>query len=350
MTMPTIDRMRRPLIAVLLLAVIAGGVWLWHSRLRPISTNELVLYGNVDIRQVQLAFNGSQRIASMLVREGDRVSKGQLLATLERDRLEQAVARAAGQVEAQREVVVRLEAGSRPEEVRKARADVEAARADAHNAGLNRRRMEALAAKDAVSQQKADDAKAAAEAAEARLNAINETLRLAVEGPRKEDIASAKATLRAREAELALAKRELADASLYAPMDAIVQERIMEPGDMASPQKPVYTLALTNPLWVRTYVSEPDLGRIRLGMMAEVGTDSYPGKRYRAWISFISPTAEFTPKSVETSQVRTSLVYQTRIYVCDPQNELRLGMPATVVIRLDQEAKGTPAQDPCATP
>ena len=350
MTMPTIARMRRPLIAVLLLAVLAGGVWLWHSRLRPISTNELVLYGNVDIRQVQLAFNGSQRIASMLVREGDRVSKGQLLATLERDRLEQTVARAAGQVQAEKEVVVRLEAGSRPEEVRKARADVEAARADAHNAGLNRRRMKALAAKDAVSQQKADDAKAAAEAAEARLNAINETLRLAVEGPRKEDIASAKATLRAREAELALAKRELADASLYAPMDAIVQERIMEPGDMASPQKPVYTLALTNPLWVRTYVSEPDLGRIRLGMMAEVRTDSYPGKRYRAWIGFISPTAEFTPKSVETSQVRTSLVYQTRIYVCDPQNELRLGMPATVVIRLDQEAKGTSAHNPCATP
>ena len=252
--------------------------------------------------------------------------------------------------ESRKEVVVRLEAGSRPEEVRKARADVEAARADAHNAGLNRRRMEALAAKDAVSRQKADDAKAAAEAAEARLNAISETLRLAVEGPRKEDIASAKATLKAREAELALAKRELADASLYAPMDAIVQERIMEPGDMASPQKPVYTLALTNPLWVRTYVSEPDLGRIRLGMMAEVRTDSYPGKRYRAWIGFISPTAEFTPKSVETSQVRTSLVYQTRIYVCDPRNELRLGMPATVIIRLDQEAKGTPAHDPCATP
>ena len=350
MTMPTIARMRRPFIAVLLLAVLAGGVWLWHSRPRAISTNELVLYGNVDIRQVQLAFNGSQRIASMLVREGDRVSKGQLLATLERDRLEQAVARAAGQVQAEKEVVVRLEAGSRPEEVRKARADVEAARADAHNAGLNRRRMEALAAKDAVSRQKADDAKAAAEAAEARLNAISETLRLAVEGPRKEDIASAKATLKAREAELALAKRELADASLYAPMDAIVQERIMEPGDMASPQKPVYTLALTNPLWVRTYVSEPDLGRIRLGMMAEVRTDSYPGKRYRAWIGFISPTAEFTPKSVETSQVRTSLVYQTRIYVCDPRNELRLGMPATVIIRLDQEAKGTPAHDPCATP
>jgi HlyD family secretion protein len=85
-------------------------------------------------------------------------------------------------------------------------------------------------------------------------------------------------------------------------------------------------------------------------MMAEVGTDSYPGKRYRAWIGFISPTAEFTPKSVETSQVRTSLVYQTRIYVCDPQNELRLGMPATVVIRLDQEARGTPAHNPCATP
>ena len=345
-----IARLRRPIIALLLLAAVAAGVWFWHSRQRTPSVNELIVYGNVDIRQVQLAFNGSQRIASMAAKEGDRVSKGQLLATLETQRLEQTVGRVAGQAQAQKEVVARLEAGSRPEEIRKTRADVEAARADAYNAALTHRRMETLAAKDAVPQQRADDAKAAAEATEARLNAARETLRLAVEGPRKEDIASAKATLRGYEAELAFAKRELADASLYAPVDGIIQDRILEPGDMASPQRPVYTVALIDPLWVRTYVSEPDLGKIRPGMIAEVRTDSYPGKRYRAWIGFISPTAEFTPKAVETPQVRTSLVYQVRVHVCNPQNELRLGMPATVLIRLDQETKGTPAPDPCSTP
>ena len=101
-------------------------------------------------------------------------------------------------------------------------------------------------------------------------------------------------------------------------------------------QRTVYTVALTNPVWVRAYVPEPKLGKIWLGMSAEVETDSYPGKQYEAWIGFISPTAEFTPKTVETTELRTRLVYQVRVYVCNPENELRLGMPATVIIPLDQ--------------
>lgn len=143
-----------------------------------------------------------------------------------------------------------------------------------------------------------------------------------------------------------MARKALADASLYAPDNAIIQERILEPGDMASPQRPVYTLALTDPLWVRAYVQGPDLGKLKPGMRAEVSTDSYPGKRYRAWVGYISPTAEFTPKSVETTEVRSSLVYQVRIFVCSPQNELRLGMPATVTIPLGQPA--APDADHCA--
>jgi HlyD family secretion protein len=105
---------------------------------------------------------------------------------------------------------------------------------------------------------------------------------------------------------------------------------------MAFPQTPVYTLALTEPLWVRAYVEEPELGRVWPGMRAEVHTDSHPGKSYDGWLGFISPTAEFTPKSVETERVRTDLVYQVRVFVCDPQNELRLGMPAWVTLTLDQ--------------
>ena len=115
-----------------------------------------------------------------------------------------------------------------------------------------------------------------------------------------------------------------------------MRDRILEPGDMASPQTPVLTLALNDPLWVRTYVPESELGRIRLGMAAEVHTDSYPDKTYHGWVGFLSPTAEFTPKNVETSDLRTRLVYQARIFVCNPQNELRLGMPATVTLALDQ--------------
>jgi HlyD family secretion protein len=106
---------------------------------------------------------------------------------------------------------------------------------------------------------------------------------------------------------------------------------------MASPQRPVYTLALTDPLWVRAYVQEKDLGKVKSGMRAEVATDSYPGKRYQGWIGYISPSAEFTPKSVETTEVRSNLVYQVRVFVCNPQNELRLGMPATVTMPLNEQ-------------
>ena len=326
----------------------AGSVFLVRSLVHKPPANELVLYGNVDIRQVRLAFNGNERIADMMVREGDRVKKGQLLATLDKARLSHQVAQAEAQVKAQKEVLAALLAGTRPEDIRKARADVEAAEAEEKNAGVVFRRKSTLAEKDLISIQERDDAKAAADYAVAQLKAAKEALALALAGPRQEDIAAARETLRAYKAALSVAKRNLDYAYLYAPSDGVIQTRILEPGDMASPQTPVFTLALTDPVWVRAYVPEPDMGKIRLGMSAEVTTDSYPGKRYRAWIGFISPTAEFTPKSVETREVRTNLVYQVRVYVCNFVNELRLGMPATVTVPLDQPDTGTaPEEDRC---
>ncbi len=319
---------------VLLVAGISGGGWWWYQRQHRGASDALVLHGNVDIREVQLAFNASDRIEQILVREGQRVTAGQLLAVLDSRRLGHAVAQAEAQVAAQREVVARFVAGSRPEEIRKARADVEAARADAVNADETYRRTLELVAQHFVAQQQADNAKAGLDAARARLKAAEETLRLTVAGPRKEDTAAARATLAAYEAARDLAKRDLAEASLYAPADGVIENRVLEPGDMASPQRTVLTLALTDPLWVRAYAPETDLGKLRLGAPAQVATDSYPGKRYRGWIGFISPTAEFTPKSVETREVRTALVYQVRVFVCPPHEELRLGMPATVAVAL----------------
>lgn len=330
------SKIGRVLIVLLAMGVTGGGVWWWQSHRPQTRTDDLMLYGNVDIRQVNLAFNGSEHVASMQAQEGDRVSKGQLLATLDTHRLEPAVARAEAQVQAQREVVAGLLAGARPQEIRKARADVNAAAAELRDAESTYQRQRSLATRDIASQQQADDARTAMETAQARLQALQEALQLTIAGPRQEDIAAAKATLNVYQAELALARRELADAELSAPADGIIQNRLLEPGDMASPQRPVYTLALTNPVWVRAYVSEPDLGKIRPGMQAEVRTDSFPDKRYPGWIGFISPTAEFTPKSVETRELRTRLVYQVRVYVCNPQDELRLGMPAEVLIPLPQ--------------
>jgi HlyD family secretion protein len=181
-----------------------------------------------------------------------------------------------------------------------------------------------------------DDAKAALEVARENLKMAEESLELVIAGPRKEEIMKAMADLEAKEASLAFAGQELADTKLYAPANGIVQDRILEPGDMAFPATPVVTIAIDNPLWIRAYVPETQLGKIVPGMQAEISTDSFPGKTYKGWVGFISPTAEFTPKSVETAELRTRLVYQVRVYVCDSENELRLGMPATVAILLDQ--------------
>jgi len=330
--------MKKVLILIALASAIAGTAFYyrWGHRQAGISANELLLYGNLDLRQVNLAFNGSERIETVLVQEGDRVEKGQVLGAMEKERLAALVEQAQGRGEAQRQILKRLENGSRPEEIDQARANVNSAKADLTNARLNFERLEKSAGGGATSRQDMDTAKAAFEVAEARLRVNQKALELAVIGPRQEDIAEARATLLADEAELAVTRQNLSYATLVSPAKGVVQNRILEPGEMASPQRAVLSIAITDPKWVRVFASEPDLGKIRLGMTATVSTDSFPGKKYDGWVGFISPVASFTPKSVETPELRTSLVYEVRIFVKDPDDELRLGMPANVKILLTQ--------------
>lgn len=330
------------LVLVFLLVAI-GAAAFWLSRQEQQVQTELVLYGNVDIREVDLAFNNSEHIHKLLVQEGDRVRGGQLLATLHRERAQAEVANARARVAAWRAAVARLQNGSRPQEVLQARANVAAATARLNDAQLIFERARDLSRKQDISEQALDNARANLEVARADLKVAEEALGLSIEGPRTEDIDEAKAQLESVEAQLALALEVLKDTGLYAPADGVIRNRILEPGDMATPRTPVFTLALGDPVWVRAYASEFDLGKLSPGMLAEVSTDSYPGKAYRGWVGYISPTAEFTPKNVQTPELRTRLVYQVRIYVCNPQDELRLGMPATVSIDLDQ-AKPKPGQ------
>jgi HlyD family secretion protein len=253
------------------------------------------------------------------------------------DRLRASVAQAEARADAQRHVLERLENGTRPQEIDQARANMNAAQTDLTNTRRTYERLKKSAAGLATSQQDLDTAQSAFEVAEARLRVNQKALDLAVIGPRKEDIAEARATLLANEAELALSKRNLAYATLVSPTNGVVQNRILEPGEMASPQRAVLTIAITDPKWVRVYAEEPDLGKIRMGMSATVTTDSFPGRKYDGWVGFISPVASFTPKTVETTELRTSLVYEVRIFVKDPADELRLGMPSTVGISLTGE-------------
>ncbi len=322
-------------IGLLVLAAAVGLAW-WLAHRHPAS-RQIVLYGNVDLREVDLAFNDSQRIVKVLVQEGDRVRKGQALALLDTGRLTPQLDQAQAQAASQAAVVQRLHNGSRPQEIAQARANVALAQADARQARDNYLRVREVFRSSggrAVSRQDLDNAQAQWDVAEAKVAVNRKALELAVIGPRKEDIAQAQAMLEADRANVALLQQELADATLRAPLDAVVRSRIAEPGDMASPQKTAFTLAITDPKWVRAYVSETQLGLVRSGMAASVQVDSFPDRRFAGWVGFVSPVAEFTPKTVETPDLRSSLVYEVRVFVKDPDDDLRLGMPATVYLPL----------------
>jgi HlyD family secretion protein len=186
----------------------------------------------------------------------------------------------------------------------------------------------------AMSREEYDRMFAALGETEARLKVAEETLRLVEAGPRYEDIDAARAQLAAEQAAVIQAERRLADSDLIAPGPGIILTRAREAGAIVAAGETVFTLTLPSPVWVRTYVSEPDLGRIRPNMPAEVRTDSAPDRPYQGRIGFISPTAEFTPKTVETRELRTDLVYRLRVVVDNPDGGLRQGMPVTVILDL----------------
>ena len=332
--------MNRKLLPALVLAAVLGGVvYVLANRNGPANSAQLVLQGNIDIRQVELAFNASGRISELLVREGDRVEAGQVLGRLDTARLRLALDQAEAQAGAQRQVLARYRAGSRPEEIRQARAQRDAARTAVADAEQFHRRQADLAARRFISQQQADSARFALDKAHAQLKAAEEALRLTELGPRAEDTAAAAATLAAQEAAAAGLRHDIAEGELRAPRGGIVESRILEPGDMASPQKPAYTLALADPVWARVYLPESALGRVPMGARASLATDGRPGRQYAGWVGHVSPTAQFTPKTVETAELRTSLVYQARVFVCDGGGDLRQGMPVTVTIAYDQAAR-----------
>jgi HlyD family secretion protein len=334
-------------LTLLLVAVLAIAAVLWWQFGRSRAPQNLVLYGNIDLRQVDLAFNDSERVAAVLVQEGDHVRAGQLLARLDTSRLEPQVAKAQAQVAAQQQALLRLQRGNRPEEIAQARANVEAAAADATNALAQYQRLQSLSERSsgrALSRQDLDAAKQAADATQARLTQNQKALALQQIGPRREDIAQAEAQLRADEADLALAQQNLANAELHAPLDTVVRARLTEPGNMSSPQQSAFTLAIIDPKWVRAYVDGTELGRIREGLCARVSVDSFPTRGFDGWVGYISPMAEFTPKNVETTQLRSSLVYEVHVFVKDPQDELRLGMPATVQVL--ESDRGSPMDAP----
>lgn len=319
------DKRKIVVLVVVAISALAGMFFLQRN-----DEQTIVLYGNVDTRQIALAFNGSERIEEILVEEGDAVKQGQLLARLNPRPLELNIAKCSAQVDAQYALLTKLQNGSRPEEIAQAQALAEAARADYDNAVLAYERIRKLYKDGAVSNQDLDNANARYKAAAATLENSKQAYQLSVLGPRDEEIAQAEAQLKALEAQLELLQYNLSETMLLAPADGVIRSRLQEVGDMTSPQKPVFLLSLSGKKWIRAYVTEVQLGKILPGMEANVYMDSMPNKPLVGTVGYISDTAEFTPKTVQTEELRTSLVYEIRINVSDSDNVLRMGMPVTV--------------------
>lgn len=246
--------------------------------------NELTLYGNVDVRQVDISFRVGGKINTLQFEEGDLVKKGDLMCALDLtpydSELEKAIATGIA-------IKVALD----------------------HAEVLLNRRLDLIEI-GAVSQEELDNARAKYDRLQANLIQVEEAIDIA-----RETLSYTKA---------------------YAPTDGIILTRIREVGTVVNPTDPVYSLSISSPIWVRAFVDEPNLGRIFYGMEATVYTDVKGGRKYKGKIGFISPVAEFTPKTVETTELRTNLVYRLRIYVDNPDKSLVQGMPVTVKLNITE--------------
>jgi len=273
-------------IILLLLLVGIGSLIYFRSQKKP-DPNILNLYGNIEIRQVDLSFRVEGKISKMLVEEGDAVKKGQLLAYLEDTKYKSTY--------------------------EKNMADINAFKANSINAKAQYSRNIPLCADGTTSKQECDTLKNTRDSSKATLDA---------------SVASSKG-----------AKKDLLDTRLYAPEDGIIMTRVQEPGAVAEPSQAVYTMAKSKPVWVRAYIPETNLANVKYGMKAKVLTDTVNPKtgkprEYTGWVGYISPVAEFTPKTVQTEDLRTDLVYRVRIYIYDIDEYLRQGMPVTVNLNL----------------
>ncbi|MDA8231525.1 MAG: efflux RND transporter periplasmic adaptor subunit [Magnetospirillum sp.] len=322
-------RRRRAGMIVVAAAILAagGGGWWWSHR--PAAAMP-VLYGNVDVRQLDLAFRVEGRLAHLLVEEGDHVAVGRKVADLDKGYLEDMLHVAEARAAASQANYDKLQAGYRPQEVAQARADVARAEAAYTNAKEIYDRRTSVTLDSAVSRQAVDNARADLRQTEAQFNRAKQALNLAQTGYRAEDIAAAKAQAGVDRGLLDLARRRLNDADLVSPVDGVVLTRVREPGSMLAPGTTVLSLALTSPMQVRTWVPEALLGKVVPGSRMDIAADSAPGHVYHGQVGFVSPVAEFTPKSVETPELRTSLVYRVRVVVSDPDERLRQGMPVTL--------------------
>ncbi len=336
---------------IMLIVIVAAGAttaWWWTHR-TTVDPHRLNLSGTIEVTQVDLAFKTPGRLLERLVDEGDKVAAGQVVARLDDVDQKLQVARAQAQAAAAKALLAQLKSGSRAQEVARARAQLQQASAAAKATESRLKlaeddvaRSRALRAQDVISQQRFDELQTVYETAinsrreaVAQVHSAKANLDLVLAGPRKEEIEQAQAQVAVAEQVLALARQQMADTVLKSPADGVVLSKSAEPGAYLNPGTPVITLGQLDRVWLRGYINETDLGRIRLHQPAQVTTDTYPEKAYPGKISFIADQAEFTPKAVQTYEERVKLMYRIKISLDNPRQELKAGMPADATIQLD---------------
>jgi len=326
---------RRIVIPIVLAAAVAAGFYFYPKYARKAApANELTFSGNIEAHESLVSFKVQGRIAELPIEEGQEVQDGALLARLEDADYRQRVRVDEAGVGVRQSNLALTLAGTREQEIKAAQQNMLDAKADLEEKQIDADRAQKLFAKDEETAQERDLAATALKRSQATYAAAQQRYNEAVEGSRKEDIAIAQANLKQAQTDLGLSQVDLGYTVLRSPFTGVITVREAELGEVVAPGTPIVTLADLDHVWLRAYIAETDLGRIRWGQDATITTDIYPGKKYHGRISFISPSAEFTPKSVQTTTERVTLVYRIKIDLDNPNHELKPGMPADAHVDL----------------
>jgi len=329
--------MKKVIILLLVLGLGIGVYFGWQrmtAEKHQEEHNFLTLYGNVEIRRVNLGFRVSGRITEMLYKEGDKIEKGAVIARLDKEPFEDNLAVAYAQMRTVEANYTKLKTGNRPQEIEQARATLLQREATLKVLEADYERTNKLFNNGTITAQDHDSAVARRDEAIAAKKVAEETLNLLLEGFRQEEIAMGESQLAEAKANLKRLQTSLDDTELKCPNDGILLTRVEEPGAIVNQGQTVATLSLRDEVWVYVYIPEKIYGIVTHGMKAEIYTDSYPEKPYKGQVGYISPEAEFTPKTVQTTELRCDLVFRVRIIVDTPDHGLCQGMPVTVKLYL----------------
>ena len=329
---------KRILLFIFIGVAIAGMLFYYLMREKGERISFIKISGNIEATEADVGFKISGRIINRYVEEGDWVEKGKVLARLDDEDLRNRLELARATLVSARARLDKLLAGSRPEEIREAEAAVNQAKFDLDNKQNQYERMKALYERRVIPKETYDNTETALKVAKAALERANQNYLLVKEGPRKEDIDDARAQVEQAKASLKLTETQLSYTAVYSPFTGVVLVKSGEVGEVVNPGTPVLTLADIDNVWLKAYIPETDLGKVKWGQEVIVTTDLRPQKEYRGKISFISSQAEFTPKSIQTEKERVTLVYRIKVDIPNPNRELKPGMPADGKILLTPSA------------